>query len=731
MFSKRSAKYLILEDIVILRKPPRRWPTLTSVVLAVCAVAAFAAMQATHAAESARTQAPVTLTEVEAGQLLLSREPAGEYRAALSLASEVNFSITGMLAQVSVKQSFINDSDGWLEGVYVFPLPAEAALNALQIRIGERLINGEIHEQQQAAKIYQQAKNDGYKAALVEQQRPNLFTSAIANIAPGETVTVEIKYLQTVDYNVGESSAGNSGEFSLRFPMTITPRYIPGQPLAADQRELTLSPGDGFGWASNSDQVSDAARVTPPLQPASDVAQQHSIRITGSIDMGLPLHGVESAYHDISVASSDDLYTFDLAEGSVPMTQDFVLSWQPQADLAPQAALFTEKLNGEDYALLMLVPPQQPNYASIAKQQTYIIDTSGSMGGVPIRQAKQSLLLALDQLQAQDRFNIIEFNDSTRAFFSQALPATPANIDRAKRGVQRLRAQGGTEMLAALHAALESPDDDGHLQQIIFITDGAVGNEAALFKLIQQRLGASRLFTVGIGAAPNSYFMRKAAQFGRGSFTYIGDINEVGVQMTDLFAKLNSPVLRQLSVEWPAGIQAENYPQRMPDLYRGEPLLLSTRLNAMPDSVTVSGTSAGEKWQRTLSVNGGGSEADKGIATLWARQKISSLMDEIITGRAEQEVRAAVLPLALSHKVVSPYTSFVAVENSVSRTNAEQLESIPVPNAQPHGQSLQTYAYPQTATHAAQSIVWGLLLLAFGVIIYVCIRQEEQNALQA
>ncbi len=725
MFSKRSSKYLILEDIAIPRKPSRRWPARTAVALALFALAAFGAVQATHAAAAERAQAPLTLNAVEAGQLLISGEQAGEYRAALTLASEVDFAVNGMLAQVTVKQSFVNDSDAFLEGVYVFPLPEDAALNALQIRIGERVINGEIHEQQHAKKIYQRAKRNGQKAALVEQQRPNLFTNAIANIAPGETVVVEIKYLQTVGYH--------SGAFSLRFPMTITPRYIPRQTLAEDARELTLTPADGFGWASNTDQVSDAALITPPLhrQPASEAAQENSIRITGSIDIGLPLRSVDSAYHKIRVTSSDDVYTFDLTDNSVPMTQDFVLSWQPRADAAPQAALFTEKLNGENYALLMLVPPQRPARASIAKQQTYIIDTSGSMGGVSIRQAKKSLLLALDQLQAQDRFNIIEFNDSTRAFFSQAVPATPENIDRAKRGVQRLRARGGTEMLAALHAALNPPDDDSHLQQIIFITDAAVGNETALFKLIQQNLGASRLFTVGIGSAPNSYFMRKAAQFGRGSFTFIGDVSEVAAKMTALFNKLNSPVLRQLRVEWPAGIAAENYPQRVPDLYSGEPLLLSTRLNAMPDSVTVSGTSASEQWQTTLSVNGSGSEDDTGIASLWARQKISGLLDEIITGRDEKEVRAAVLPLALNHKLVSPYTSFVAVENSASRTDAEPLKSIPIPNARPHGQSAQNYAYPQGATHAAQSILWGLLLLGFGAIIYFCIRKEEQYALQA
>ena len=720
MFSKRSVKYLILEDIVIPVKPARRWPGLALAAIALGVLVVFGSLQAAHA--EAAQRAPLSLTDVEAGQLLFRGEQPGEYRAAMSLASEVDFAVTGMLARVSVKQSFVNDSDAWLEGVYVFPLPEEAALNGLQIRIGERVINGEIKEKQPAARIYQQAKSSGQKAGLVEQQRPNLFTNAIANIAPGETVVVEINYLQTVDYH--------AGEFSLRLPTTITPRYIPGQPLTTDERALTVSPGKGFGWASNTDQVNDAELITPPLQAAGEAAPDNSIHITGSVAMGMPLQSIDSAYHDINIANNADIYSFDLVTGSVPMTRDFVLAWQPQPDTAPQAALFTEKINDEDYALLMLVPPQQSGDANLAKQQTFIIDTSGSMGGVPIRQARQSLLLALDQLQAQDRFNIIEFNDAARSFFSQPVAATPENITNAKRGVRRLQARGGTEMRSALQTALSAPSEDEYLQQIIFITDGAVGNEAALFKLIQQNLNTSRLFTVGIGAAPNSYFMRKAAQFGRGSFTHIGDVSEVGVKMADLFARLNSPVLQQLSVEWPAGIEAENYPQRVPDLYRGEPLLISTRLNAMPDSVTVSGISANEQWQRTLSVNAGGSDADSGVATRWARQKISSLMDDIITGRSEQEVRAAVLPLALEHNLVSAYTSFIAVESSASRPSATPLESTPIPNLPPHGQAAQSFAYPQGATHAAQSIVWGLLLLTFGAVIHFCIRKEEQYAAQ-
>ncbi len=733
MFRKRSPRYLILEDIAVPQQPARRWPKLATIAIALLAVTALSALQAAraNAEKPLLAQSTQRLDDVEAGQLLFASDQPGEYHAAINLASEADFQVSGMVAHVTVKQSFLNASDEWLEGIYVFPLPDDAAINALRIRIGERVIDGQIHEKKQAKKIYQQAKSSGRKAALVEQERPNLFTNSVVNIAPGETVEVEINYLQAVTYD--------SGVFGLRFPMTITPRYIPGHTLADPYHEQALTLDASIGWARNTDQVDDAAHITPVLhpQPASEGNAINPIRITASIDMGMPLHSVDSAYHNITVSRDDNYYSLRLTGDSASMTQDFVLSWQPEPAAAPQAALFTETLDGEDYALLMIVPAQQAHESqtpsnAMPKEQIYIIDTSGSMGGVPIRQAKQSLLLALEQLQPQDSFNIIEFNSFTRPFYPQALPATSTNIERAKQLVQQLQAQGGTEMDAALAAALKGAADEDHLRQVVFITDGAVGNEAALFKLIQQNLGASRLFTVGIGAAPNSYFMRKAAQFGRGSYTHIGDVTEVGAKMAALFSKLNSPLLRQISIDWPAGTEAENYPQRVPDLYQGEPLLLSSRLNNIPDSVNITATSANEQWQKTLSVNGGAdaNHNNKGVATLWARQKIASLLDEITAGRDADEVRAQVLPVALTHKLVSPYTSFVAVEEQPSRSAGESLKTTPVPNAQPLGQAAQSYAYPRGATDAAQSIVWGLLLLLFGAIFQFSIRKEEQYALQ-
>ena len=643
-----------------------------------------------------------------AGELLL-KAGAGAAHPAVMLKSSADFRISGVVATVNVTQAFRNNSGNWAEAVYVFPLPEQAAVRAMRIHVGERVIVGEIHERSQAKKIYRQAKAQGRKAGLVEQERPNMFTTSVANIPPHETIIVELQYVQTVHYD--------SGEFSLRFPMTITPRYIPGDPLTEEtaDRSYPLS-GDGWAWAT--DQVPDAARITPfqnPV-PADKNHVINPITITAELDPGLSLANVESPSHAVDVDKQNGVYRIRLANGRVSMNRDFRLRWRPLPGHQPQAALFTETVEHRHFALLMLVPPAKTTKRELLpRDMIFVIDTSGSMGGVSIRQAKQGLLLALDRLRLGDRFNVIEFNSKAKALFRTSRPATPLNLEVARNFVAGLRACCGTEMRPALQLALADEAETGYLRQVIFMTDGAVGNEAALFKLIHRRLGNSRLFTVGIGSAPNSYFMRKAAQFGRGTFTYIGSVTEVRRKMNRLFRKLESPVAGNLRVHWPGNSDVEAYPSRLPDLYQGEPLLLTARLKDLHGQVRISGTTATQQWQRKLKLDS--HRQSPGIAGVWARSKIAAILDEKVAGRSEAAVRREVLAVALRHKLVSPYTSFVAVEKTPSRPLSESLKKSSVLNARPEGQSAQPYAWPRTATNWRWQVFTGSLLLLLALLI--------------
>lgn len=672
--------------------------------------------------------------ELGAGQLML-HSADGRYVQAVLQGSKVHFDIAGMIATVTLEQRFTNTTGDWVEGVYAFPLPDSAAVRRLEMLVGERRILGEIREKAEAREIYTQAKASGKKAALVEQQRGNLFTNRVANIAPGEAMSVTLEYVQQVEFK--------AGRFSLRLPTTITPRYMPGVPLVSQEQEseqsLSLTPA--HGWAVPTDQVPDAPDISPLQHPraGSDAAPINPIEITARLDIGMPLASVDAAYHEIAMSRRAGVYEIKLARGVTEMDRDFLLQWQPVSGSSPTAALFTEKVEGVHYGLLMLLPPSVERASTpMPREIVFVVDTSGSMGGVSIRQARDSLDEALRQLRPQDRFNIIAFNSSHRALYRQAVPASPHHIQQATEFVRHLSASGGTEMMPALLAALSEQSEldplreQAALRQVIFITDGAVGNEAALFEQISKQLGRNRLFTVGIGSAPNSWFMRKAARFGRGTYTYIGDVGEVAGKMSALFAQLSRPAAVDIQVEWPAAVDA--WPRRIPDLYLGEPLLLATRFGeTMPaGEVVVRGMLAGTDWRTGLAIPGDTDPAHRvdhpGVGSLWAKYKIQSLLDEKARGRAEPEVRSEVLPVALEHQLISPYTSFVAVEEQISRPGSATLESKPVPNSRPKGQSAQPFAYPNTATTARAQIWLGAFALMMTLLVRVARQEEVQHA---
>lgn len=672
---------------------------------------------------------------VQSGQLLLQSTVNGSYTPAVIHASKVHFDISGMLSTVSVEQTFRNDSPDYVEGVYAFPLPDTAAVRFMEMEIGGRRIVGKIREKEEAKKIYKAAKKAGKKASLVEQQRPNLFTNRVANIGPGEEITVRLEYVQSVVFD--------ANTFSLRFPMTITPRYMPGSVLSKagdfhgddieQEQPLLLNPY--LGWSQATDQVPDAHAISPKLNPntGNAVAPINPITITAVLDMGMPLASVESPYHDIALQRRAGVYRIELANGKSEMDRDFVLNWKPVTGSVPKAALFSEKIGDEHYGLLMLVPPTaQRSATNISREMIFIVDTSGSMGGVSIEQARASVAKALQQLRPQDRFNIIEFNSNYRKLYPNSMPANAHYVQQAQEFVRQLDASGGTEMLPALRAALTLggglEETSSMLRQVVFITDGAVGNETALYEEISRTLGSSRLFTVGIGSAPNSWFMRKAAQFGRGTHTHIGNLNEVGEKMGTLFEQLSRPAATDLTVQWPA--QVEAWPERLPDLYLGQPLMVAVKfLEGVPSGeVKVSALIAGQQWEQSMLIGGGADPetmaGHNGVASLWARAKIAGLLDEKVQGRSAADLRADVLPIALQHQLLSPYTSFVAVEEVVTRPEDAALHSKTVANTRPKGQSPQKFAYPATATTGPAKAWFGMLCLFMALLLRM-VRQVE------
>ena len=609
-----------------------------------------------------------------------------------ALRTDVDITVTGIVARASVRQEFTNPSATWAEGIYVFPLPEDAAVDHLRMKVGDRLIEGVIQERAAAKAQYEQAKHEGRRAGLVEQERPNIFTTSVANIAPGAAITIEIEYQQTVRYD--------SGQFRLRFPMVVGPRYIPGTPAPG--------PSSGTGWAPDTAEVPDASRITPPVAHPSR-GPLNPVSLTVELDPGAPLAHLTASYHAVHTTPlSDGRYRVELAQGPVPADRDFELVWQPATGATPIATLFTERKGADSFAVLMVTPPAAGalDGLRVPREVIFVLDNSGSMHGASIEQAKAALKLALDRLRPADTFNLVRFNHTTDAVFSGAQPATSQNLATASRYVGRIQADGGTEMLPALQLALDGHEHPGRLRQVIFLTDGAVGNEQQLFDAIHARLGDSRLFTIGIGSAPNSHFMREAARLGRGTFTYIGSIDEVKEKMVTLFGKLESPALTDVALESIAG--ADIVPERIPDVYLGEPITIALRAPALPAQVVLRGRLGVEGWERVVSLHPAGEGA--GLSSYWAGGKIAALLDRRRTGTPEDEIRQPVLELALTHHLVTPYTSLVAVDVTPVRPADQALESHALPTNLPDGWDYTAvFGLGQGATDAPAHLLYGLI----------------------
>jgi Ca-activated chloride channel homolog len=636
---------------------------------------------------SAQTTPHVTPGEMSTGGLLLQSDDGGLIEAP-RLQTDVVMAVRGTIARVTVTQRFENPSDRWLEGIYVFPLPEQSAVDALRMEIGDRVIEGEIKGREEAKQAYEAAKDAGQKASLVEQERPNIFTNSVANIGPHETIVVRIEYQETVKQD--------GGVYSLRFPLVIAPRYNPGVG--------GVTTVDFGGKPAPVDPVPDRDRITPPVLDPAKSPKINPVSIKVTLNAGFVLGDVKSSFHQIALdRTGDETASLTLAGGTVPADKDFELTWSPKAASVPQTALFHETVNGQDYLLAMVTPPTLESAAKLLPREAiFVIDNSGSMAGTSIVQAKQSLLYALDRLRAGDKFNVVRFDDTMETLFDNAVDATSENLAIAKNFVSRLDAQGGTEMLPALKAALKDANssDTSRVRQVVFLTDGSVGNEDQLFAEISGHLGRSRLFTVGIGSAPNSYFMHRAAELGRGSFTHIGAEEQVLARMSALFAKLEKPVMLGLKAEWPQGTSAEVWPDPLPDLYAGEPVVLSAKIGATGGELHLSGMFDGKPWTAALRLSD--AVDGVGVAKLWARSKIDSLeakaYGDVSFGVIEKQIEA----VALEHHLVSSQTSLVAIDKSKSRPDGQGVASVDMPVNLPEGWVYDKVFGPQGGAQQAK-----------------------------
>jgi Ca-activated chloride channel family protein len=622
----------------------------------------------------------------------------------LILDMDVTIQVTGPIARARVVQRFRNDSDDFVTGVYVFPLPSNAAVDKLRMHVGGRVFEGEIEERRRAKRQYLAALEGGKRASLVEQERPNLFTTSVANIGPGEDIEVEIEYQELLRYS--------DGRFELHFPMTLTPRYVAGR------ERVSFIPASGApGWGLPTDSVADAHRITPPSVEPGD-QRGCLVDLVVDVDAGLPLARFESPSHSLKSATSQGQRA-RIALHAIPADRDFILRWWPEVGNEPRAAIFHQQHDGAHYVMATVFPPsQQAAPDRLSRELVFVIDTSGSMAGTSIEQARAALQHALRSLTPNDYLNIIRFDNHHDALFDESRPADEETLRIASRFVRSMEAHGGTEMFGAIAAALEDPRLAVDVRQVVFVTDGAVADEASLFRLIEERLGRTRLFPVGIGSAPNRHFLGRAARFGRGTSMAITKATEVSTRMDELLGKIERPVLPTLDVNW--NDEVEMWPARLPDVYTGEPIVVTARLPRLVGDIQLSARRSEAPWQARLPL--AESHLDNGVAKLWARRKIAALMDARHRGLPADEARRQITETALRYHLVSRYTSLVAVDRTPTRPMHTPVSAQALPTMLPAGTHAQSFTgvLPATATAGPFLLYVGMvccLLSASGLRI--------------
>jgi len=570
--------------------------------------------------------------------------------------TEVKAGISGFVAEVSVTQVFANDADLPLEAVYVFPLPENAAVNYMELQTGDRTIKGQIKKRAEARLEYDRAKALGYTAALLDSERPNIFTQSVANLPPGKEIRVTLKYIQRLDYD--------HGIYKFSFPMTVGPRYIPG------------------GAA-----VTDASRITPPVvKPGQRSGRDISVEV--SLNAGIAVKNIRSNSHEILVkALAGNAAEISLDEEDRIPNKDFLLTYEP-AVKAVDAAVLAHKSGKDGYLTLMVQPAADFPLTQITpKELVFALDVSGSMSGFPLETAKELALRCLEGMNPDDTFQIFSFASGNRLHFDRPRRNNPGNVALGRAIINGIQGGGGTEMLEALRKVLEFPKDPERMRIVLFMTDGYIGNDPQILAFVKEHLNGSRIFPLGVGSSPNRYLLEELAVLGKGAVQYVrqGEKQAKVEKLIERFYdRISRPVLTDLTVDWNGLDVLDAAPGAMQDLFAGQPVFLHARYRKSgAGSVLLKGKLLGKPWKMQVKADLPEREAgNAAMGPLWARARIAEL-GRAAAGREDARSKERITALGLEHNLVTQYTSFVAVDRSTAVAGKALL--VPVESELPEG----------------------------------------------
>jgi Ca-activated chloride channel family protein len=589
--------------------------------------------------------------------------------------TEVKTEITGFLARVIVTQHFENPFPDKIEAVYTFPLPQAAAVDDMSIVVGNRTVKGKIMRREEAQATYDAARAQGQVAALLNQQRPNIFTQAVANILPGQQIDVMISYVETLKYD--------EGSYEWSFPMVVGARYIPGSEPTSEASP-SAEQADAQPATASNERVPDASQITPPVMPKGRRAG-HDISLEVTIDAGVPLIGFQSRTHEIEALQPGfGRAVVRLKDQATIPNKDFVLKYNV-AGAKIEDALLTHRDDRGGYFTFILQPPARVTAPDVMpKELVFVLDTSGSMSGFPIEKAKETMKLALDGLYPQDTFNVILFSGDTKILFPSPMPATAENLRKAKDLVAHAKGDGGTEMMKAIRAALRPSDAQDHVRITCFMTDGQVGDDMAIISEVQKHPNA-RVFAMGFGSAPNRFLLDKITEYGRGEVEYVTENGDAAGAAERFHERVRNPLLTDVSIDWAGLPVTDIYPKAIPDLFSAKPTIISGRYSAGGKGVIrLKGMMAGREFVREIPVELPDQETQHDVlATLWARRKVDDLMGQDMSGmqadKMKDKLKTEITNLGLAYRMMTQFTSFVAVEdNTVTDGGEPRRIEVPV-----------------------------------------------------
>ena len=604
-----------------------------------------------------------------------------------ALKTDIRTNIQGDLATVTVTQTFANPTTVPLNATYLFPMNKDAAVHAMTMEVGDEIIQAQIHKIEVAKKKFEKAKRQGKAASLLTQHRPNMFTQHIANLMPGLPIKVTLIYDQIVPRV--------DGNYELVIPLIVGPRYQParsGKPPQVVDDGITV----GIKKVKAETQFNQWEIEALPSYPEvagltiPDTISKDRVAISIILEAGAAIPNLFSRTHTIEVTGDEKKKLISLADGRTIDNRDFVLRYQ-LAGKNTQPVFLTHNDSQEGYFSLLIEPPASPNSKNItAREMVFVLDTSGSMSGQPIDASKAFMRHALKNLRSQDSFRIIRFSNNASEFTSGPVRATPNNINTGLAYVNSLNANGGTEIPNAIRQAFSVPKPDGALRIVVFLTDGYIGNESEVLRLISGAIGEARIYAFGVGTSVNRYLLAEMGRKGRGFARFMDPTEDAEEVALELAGKLESPVLTDININWGELKVSQVTPAVIPDLFAGDSIRVLGKIEGNgTHTVEVKGRVRGRQASlpiQAVLTDGKEEVTVSPIPQIWARSQVADHMRQINTPNnfrtthlSDGELKLKVIELGLKHSLATRWTSFVAVSKKVVNDNPQNTRDSQVP----------------------------------------------------